>query len=62
MIKHKPIPKTNVTDIVDGKKVEYKCNAQGILELPTRMERFNPIEEKPKPKKSQKLKIVKDEE
>jgi hypothetical protein len=53
MIKHKPIPKTNVSEIINGVKIEYKCNAQGILELPTRMDRFNPIEEvkiKKKPK------------
>ena len=60
MYKHRPTPKTNVSEIIDGVKVEYKCNAQGILELPRIIKRFNPIEEvKTKPKKK---KVVKDEE
>lgn len=46
MIKHKPVPKTDVT--IEGKR--YKCNAQGIVELPTEYKQFNPIE-KPKAKK-----------
>ena len=50
MIKHKPIPKT---DVKIGDKV-YKCNAQGIVELPEVYEQFNPIE-KPKKKKSTKV-------
>ena len=45
---HKPIPKT---DVKIGDKV-YKCNAQGIVELPEIYKQFNPIEEvKIKPKK-----------
>lgn len=47
MIKHKPEPKTNVK-IGD---VTYKCNGQGIVELPEAYPQFNPIEE-PKKKKS----------
>lgn len=42
MIKHKPIPRTNVI-LEDG--IEYKCNGQGILELPRAYKQFNPIEE-----------------
>ena len=56
MIKHKPRPKTNVKI---GDTV-YKCNAQGIVELPEIYKQFNPIEEvKTKPKK---VKEVKDEQ
>ena len=52
MIKHRPIPKTNVKI---GKTV-YKCNAQGIVELPEIYKQFNPIEEvkKEKPKRERK--------
>ena len=49
MIKHKPIPKT---DVKIG-KVVYKCNGLGIVELPDVYEQFNPIE-KPKKKKVEK--------
>ena len=42
MIKHKPKPKT---DVRIGKEL-YKCNrVSGIVELPVRLEQFNPIEE-----------------
>ena len=41
MYKHKPIPKT---DVKIGDKV-YKCNAQGIVELPERYEQFIPMGE-----------------
>lgn len=44
MIKHKPIPKTDVK--IDGKV--YKCNAHGIVELPKEYKQFNPIKEKKK--------------
>lgn len=52
MIKHKPIPKCNVKI---GDKV-YKCNGLGIVELPQRIESFNPIEE-PKKRESKKESI-----
>ena len=59
MIKHKPIPKTGIK--LDG--VVYRCNRlTGIVELPVRIERFNPIEEEviiKKPKK--KKEVVKDD-
>lgn len=58
MIKHKPIPKTDVTIGKGEEKVVYKCNpVTGIVELPEAYPMFNPIEEK-KPKK----KKVKEEE
>lgn len=44
MIKHKPIPKTDVK--IDG--IVYKCNNQGILELPNEYKQFNPIKTKKK--------------
>ena len=51
MIKHKPIPKTDVT--IDGEL--YKCNVHGIVELPKVYKQFNPIEEvKTKKKKATK--------
>jgi len=52
MIKHRPIPKTNVKI---GKTV-YKCNAQGIVELPEIYKQFNPIEKKEKKKVERKPK------
>jgi hypothetical protein len=54
MIKHKPIPKC---DVRIGNDV-YKCNGQGIVELPEIYKQFNPIEEV----KIKKKKVVKDEE
>ena len=50
MIKHKPIPKT---DVRIGKDL-YECNAQGIVELPEIYKQFNPIEEVKTKKKSTK--------
>ncbi len=53
MIKHRPKPVTNVE--IDGKV--YRANSQGIVELPTAYEQFNPIEApKKKPKKEKKAK------
>jgi hypothetical protein len=65
MIKHKPIPQTNISIGKGQDKIEYKCHrATGIVELPIRLEWANPIEEeelvKEKPKK--RTKKVKDEE
>ena len=58
MYKHKPIPRTNVTIGKGEDKVEYKCNAHGIVELPGIYKQFNPIEEV----KTKKKKVLKDEE
>lgn len=46
MIKHKPIPKTDVK--IDGKI--YKCNTFGVVELPEAYKQFNPIIELKKKK------------
>ncbi len=50
MIKHRPIPETDVKigDVV------YKCK-HGIVELPEVYKQFNPIEEKPKKKPTKKV-------
>lgn len=42
MYKHKPKNKTDVR--ING--VLYKCNSQGVIELPDVYPRFNPIEKK----------------
>jgi hypothetical protein len=47
---HKPIPKT---DVKIG-QITYKCNAQGIVELPEVYKQFNPIEEVKTKKKENK--------
>ena len=56
MIKHKPIPKTDVR--IDN--IVYKCNSQGIVELPEAYSQFNPVKEKPR--ETKKRKVAKDEQ
>ena len=53
MIEHRPNPKTNVKI---GETV-YRCSAKGVLMLPEKIEKYNPViveekeaEEKPKTK------------
>ena len=50
MIKHKPKPTTNVKI---GDKI-YKCNGLGVVYLPERYERFNPLDKKVSIKKDNK--------
>lgn len=56
MYKHKPKPRTNVTIGIGKDKVTYRCNGQGIVELPEVYPQFNPIEEKKKKQETKEYK------